>query len=154
MWEMEAHSFFDQRRKKIQEHKRKREEWFKAHRFQFKRISAEVRPVAPWGSKPETLAARLFNLDLGAYQVRLFCSARVAPGQEVEFTVLENDGKFYVRGVVESCQRMNLTQTVQSETDFNYRITVKYKFRSRDEFDQTQEYVERFLERHVRYGQA
>jgi hypothetical protein len=152
MWEMEAYSFFDERRKKARERTRRREEWLKARRFQFKRMSAELRPVAPWGSKPETLSARIFNIDLRPDRASLFCTARVAPGQEVEFTVLADDGKFYLRGVVESCQRLHFLSSVQADDDFQFRIGIRFKFRTRDEYDLAQERIAHFMDHHVRCG--
>jgi hypothetical protein len=154
MWESQAYSFVDERRKKIREHKQRRAEWLKSRRFQFKRIGAEIRPLSAWGSKSETSAARIFNIDLQPERAYLFCTTRIVPGQEVECTVLADDGKFYLRGVVESCQRLHLSSAIETSDDFQFRIGVRFKYRSEDEFQQIQERITHFISKHVRPASA
>ncbi|MEK6704306.1 MAG: hypothetical protein AABZ06_00805 [Bdellovibrionota bacterium] len=114
-----------------------------------KRIPAEISPVGPLGSQAMIVPVRIILNDLTKDEVSLFSTMSFPFGQEVAVRI-KTPGNFYVKGYVISCYEISSPWRIISETPFQYRMQIRFDFRSKSEESAVRWYCEEFLPEHTR----
>jgi hypothetical protein len=120
-------------------------------RLHLHKVRAEIK-VTGHARDPQFAEAQVVLNDFSPLGVALFSSAPLMVGDEVALT-LEHPKQFYIRGRIISCQEIDATSKVLSQSVWHYRIGVQFTFETEEEKSEVRAYCD-FIARDVLFGKT